>query len=181
MVVLQEAARSTVRTAAASQIQCKYDSLPHLIHIIKRSMSRASDCVHDQFLIFPRIQCSMGLLSSRIPALAASRMVYNVTFVGLCHFIPWSKMSTTARSMGLKLSIKTNLLASMWQLLLALQALASPVATITASTVNLGYAQYQGSVDTATNTTSFLGIRYAAPPVGTSSTFVCCMQYQLTH
>ncbi|KAG0695327.1 Alpha/Beta hydrolase protein [Suillus ampliporus] len=29
-----------------------------------------------------------------------------------------------------------------------------------------GYAQYQGSVDTATNITSFLGIRYAAPPVG---------------
>ncbi|KAH7920073.1 alpha/beta-hydrolase [Leucogyrophana mollusca] len=35
-----------------------------------------------------------------------------------------------------------------------------------APTVDLGYASYQGSVDTASNTTSFLGIRYAAPPVG---------------
>ncbi|OJA14238.1 hypothetical protein AZE42_11559 [Rhizopogon vesiculosus] len=32
--------------------------------------------------------------------------------------------------------------------------------------VDLGYSQYQGSVDTAINTTSFLGIRYAAPPLG---------------
>ncbi|KAJ7443944.1 Alpha/Beta hydrolase protein [Mycena galericulata] len=32
--------------------------------------------------------------------------------------------------------------------------------------VNLGYAQYQGTVDTATNITNFLGIRYAAPPLG---------------
>ncbi|KAG2751792.1 alpha/beta-hydrolase [Suillus brevipes Sb2] len=70
--------------------------------------------------------------------------------------------------MALKLSTKANLLAtsSILQLLLALQALASPVATPTASTVNLGYAQYQGSVDTATNITSFFGIRYAAPPLG---------------
>ncbi|KAH7908532.1 Alpha/Beta hydrolase protein [Hygrophoropsis aurantiaca] len=35
-----------------------------------------------------------------------------------------------------------------------------------APTVNLGYASYQGAVDTTTNTTSFLGIRYAAPPIG---------------
>ncbi|KAG1740350.1 Alpha/Beta hydrolase protein [Suillus lakei] len=55
--------------------------------------------------------------------------------------------------------IKANLLA-ISQTLLALQALA------TAPIINLGYAQYQGSVDTATNTTSFLGIRYAAPPLG---------------
>lgn len=36
----------------------------------------------------------------------------------------------------------------------------------TAPTVNLGYAQYQGAIDIVTNTTSFLGIRFAAAPVG---------------
>ena len=34
--------------------------------------------------------------------------------------------------------------------------------------VDLGYAQYQGVFDRATNVTNFLGIRYAAAPVGTS-------------
>jgi carboxylesterase type B len=32
--------------------------------------------------------------------------------------------------------------------------------------VDLGYAQYQGTVNTTTNITTFLGIPYAAPPVG---------------
>ncbi|KAJ7864548.1 Alpha/Beta hydrolase protein [Mycena leptocephala] len=32
--------------------------------------------------------------------------------------------------------------------------------------VDLGYARYQGAVDTTTNVTSFLGIRYAAAPIG---------------
>ncbi|KAG2359255.1 Alpha/Beta hydrolase protein [Suillus spraguei] len=67
--------------------------------------------------------------------------------------------------MGLNLSTRANLLA-MSQALLALQALSSPAANVSASIVDLGYSQYQGSVDTATNITSFLGIRYAAPPVG---------------
>jgi hypothetical protein len=35
--------------------------------------------------------------------------------------------------------------------------------------VDLGYAQYQGTVNTANNVTHFLGIRYAAPPSGESS------------
>lgn len=74
-------------------------------------------------------------------------------------------MFFTARSVGVKRSTKANLLA-VSQVLLALEVLSSPTATVSASIVNLGYAQYQGSVDTATNTTSFLGIRYAAPPVG---------------
>ncbi|KAG1902801.1 Alpha/Beta hydrolase protein [Suillus fuscotomentosus] len=74
-------------------------------------------------------------------------------------------MFFTARSVGVKMSTKANLLA-VSQVLLALEVLSSPTATVSASIVNLGYAQYQGSVDTATNTTSFLGIRYAAPPVG---------------
>lgn len=32
--------------------------------------------------------------------------------------------------------------------------------------VDLGYAHYQGTVNTANNITNFLGIRYAAPPLG---------------
>ncbi|KIM92253.1 hypothetical protein PILCRDRAFT_329 [Piloderma croceum F 1598] len=32
--------------------------------------------------------------------------------------------------------------------------------------VDLGYAKYQGSTDLSTNITSFLIIRYAAPPIG---------------
>ena len=32
--------------------------------------------------------------------------------------------------------------------------------------VDLGYAQYQGTFNSTSNTTNFLGIRYAAPPVG---------------
>lgn len=36
--------------------------------------------------------------------------------------------------------------------------------------VDLGYAQYQGYFDAPMNITNFLGIRYAAPPVGQCST-----------
>ncbi|KAJ7683203.1 Alpha/Beta hydrolase protein [Mycena rosella] len=36
----------------------------------------------------------------------------------------------------------------------------------TAPVVDLGYAQYQGTVNTANNITNFLGIRYAAAPLG---------------
>ncbi|KAJ6582727.1 Alpha/Beta hydrolase protein [Mycena vulgaris] len=36
----------------------------------------------------------------------------------------------------------------------------------TAPIVDLGYAQYQGTVNTANNITNFLGIRYAAAPLG---------------
>ena len=32
--------------------------------------------------------------------------------------------------------------------------------------VDLGYVQLQGATNTSTNVTSWLGIRYAAPPVG---------------
>jgi hypothetical protein len=88
-------------------------------------------------------------------------------------------MFVTARSMGLRPSTKANLLAVL-QVLLALEALSSPAAIVSAPIVNLGYAQYQGSIDTTTNTTSFLGIRYAAPPVGAFSS-VCFTQYQLMH
>ncbi|KAJ7149765.1 alpha beta-hydrolase [Mycena crocata] len=41
------------------------------------------------------------------------------------------------------------------------------VASTTASPIiDLGYTRYQGIVNTTTNLTTFLGIRYAAPPVG---------------
>ncbi|KIK45295.1 hypothetical protein CY34DRAFT_22614 [Suillus luteus UH-Slu-Lm8-n1] len=63
------------------------------------------------------------------------------------------------------MGLKAKLLA-VSQVLLALEPLSPPAATISTSIVDLGYAQYQGSVDTATNITSFLGIRYAAPPIG---------------
>ncbi|KAJ6577950.1 Carboxylesterase [Mycena capillaripes] len=45
--------------------------------------------------------------------------------------------------------------------LAALSTLATPI-------VDLGYAQYQGAVDTTTNVTTFLGIRYAAAPIAES-------------
>ncbi|TDL29079.1 alpha/beta-hydrolase [Rickenella mellea] len=45
------------------------------------------------------------------------------------------------------------------------------LATVNAATsspvVNLGYAQYQGALNTTTNVTTFMGIRYASPPTGT--------------
>ncbi|KAJ6463192.1 Alpha/Beta hydrolase protein [Mycena vulgaris] len=45
--------------------------------------------------------------------------------------------------------------------------LAMPLAWAqTAPIVDLGYAQYQGTVNTAINVTNFLGIRYAAAPLG---------------
>ncbi|KAJ7627828.1 Alpha/Beta hydrolase protein [Mycena polygramma] len=50
-------------------------------------------------------------------------------------------------------------------LLLAVLALISASSTIATPIVDVGYAQYQGHVDTTTNVTTFLGIRYAAPPL----------------
>lgn len=35
-----------------------------------------------------------------------------------------------------------------------------------APVIDLGYAQYQGVFDSVNNITSYLGIRYAAPPIG---------------
>ncbi|KAH7906676.1 Alpha/Beta hydrolase protein [Hygrophoropsis aurantiaca] len=52
--------------------------------------------------------------------------------------------------------------------LLVFASLTPSLLTANSSTpiVDLGYAQYQGSVDINTNITSFLSIRYAAPPIG---------------
>ncbi|CCM06693.1 uncharacterized protein FIBRA_08980 [Fibroporia radiculosa] len=59
--------------------------------------------------------------------------------------------------------IKAGLLAVLQLLLLAP---GRPASAASPPTVDLGYAQYQGAVDSTTNITSFLGIRYASPPVG---------------
>jgi hypothetical protein len=42
-------------------------------------------------------------------------------------------------------------------------------AQITNPIVDLGYAIYQGLFNQTSDTTNFLGVRYAAPPVGTSN------------
>ena len=52
-----------------------------------------------------------------------------------------------------------------------LQYLSNLLLTLTAAsaahpTVDLGYAAYEGAYDRASNSTSFLGVRYAAPPIG---------------
>lgn len=41
-----------------------------------------------------------------------------------------------------------------------------PPSAPTAPIVDLGYAIYEGTFNQTTNTTNFLGVRYAAPPVG---------------
>ncbi|KAJ7624940.1 Alpha/Beta hydrolase protein [Roridomyces roridus] len=53
---------------------------------------------------------------------------------------------------------RNSLLAALWSFTL--------VVAQNPSIVDLGYAQYQGTVDTATNITILLGVRYAAPPIG---------------
>lgn len=50
-------------------------------------------------------------------------------------------------------------------LLLSLVAWSALAATVN-QTLNLGYATYQGSFNTATGVSSFLGMRYASPPIG---------------
>ena len=40
-------------------------------------------------------------------------------------------------------------------------------------TVDLGYAKYQSDVSLAEGVTSFLGVRYAAPPTGASYAHIC--------
>ncbi|KAJ6577948.1 Alpha/Beta hydrolase protein [Mycena capillaripes] len=48
--------------------------------------------------------------------------------------------------------------------ILVCSLIAAP-STLATPIVDLGYAQYQGAVDAATNVTTFLGIRYAAAPI----------------
>jgi hypothetical protein len=49
--------------------------------------------------------------------------------------------------------------------------LTSSLAQVLAPVVDLGYAKYQGTLDTNLNISTYLGIRYAAPPVGMSCEF----------
>lgn len=66
---------------------------------------------------------------------------------------------------------------ALWELILVVAAMkpadASPI-------LDLGYTQYKGSVDTSTNTTSFLGIRYAAAPIGMTC-FTCYISVSHWH
>ena len=43
--------------------------------------------------------------------------------------------------------------------------------------VDLGYATYQGLFNSTANTTNFLGIRYAAPPVGELDSLMICSSF----
>ncbi|KAJ7104745.1 Alpha/Beta hydrolase protein [Mycena epipterygia] len=58
---------------------------------------------------------------------------------------------------------ETSKILFFWAILINLF---NPPVTGTGPIVKLGYATYQGVVDTSSNITTFLGIRYAAPPVG---------------
>ena len=51
-------------------------------------------------------------------------------------------------------------------LYLAIPLSCSLVEAVSPPIVDLGYATYQGVFNSTSNTTNFLGIRYAAPPVG---------------
>jgi hypothetical protein len=42
----------------------------------------------------------------------------------------------------------------------------SSIGDLAGPVVDLGYAQYKGSINVSTNITSFLGIQYATPPTG---------------
>lgn len=47
----------------------------------------------------------------------------------------------------------------------AVETSASPSGNVV-NVVDLGYAKYQGSLNSTTENTAFLGMRYAAPPTG---------------
>ncbi|KAH7920072.1 alpha/beta-hydrolase [Leucogyrophana mollusca] len=83
-----------------------------------------------------------------------TEMLFNETAAGA----PVVQTTTTDAAVLERCARHTGLFAQL--------ALSLGVYAPSAPTVDLGYASYQGSVDTATNITSFLGIRYAAPPVG---------------
>lgn len=76
------------------------------------------------------------------------------------------KLCLTRSSIVTNPWISTMLPHNYTRKLLALVTVVVCVRAQTAPIVDLGYAQYQGTVDPSTSTTSFLGIRYAAPPLG---------------
>lgn len=53
-------------------------------------------------------------------------------------------------------------------ILLAASAAFADARKASLKTVDLGYAKYQSDVSLAEGVTSFLGVRYAAPPIGAS-------------
>jgi hypothetical protein len=56
----------------------------------------------------------------------------------------------------------------------------TPVRAQVTPIVDLGYAQYQGAVNTDNNIAHFFGIRFAAPPIGKlSSLFGLCTTNRL--
>ncbi|KAI0782412.1 cephalosporin esterase [Irpex lacteus] len=59
-----------------------------------------------------------------------------------------------------------NTLLTFTSLVWCAYAQRAPPSTPTAPIVDLGYAIYEGTFNQTTNTTNFLGVRYAAPPVG---------------
>lgn len=80
------------------------------------------------------------------------------------------------------MSFNSKMLISFFSSILLSVALVS--ASVSApAIVNLGYAQYQGIVDSTDNQTQFLGVRYASPPLGkvimnlnTKSRLILCVR-----
>ena len=61
----------------------------------------------------------------------------------------------------------------MLALLLTAFATVANASNSSLKTVDLGYAKYQSDVSLAEGVTSFLGVRYAAPPTGASYAHIC--------
>ena len=72
------------------------------------------------------------------------------------------RMTALEKSLG-ALAAKTKLL---WLFLLIFGPARTTSEQSDPTVVDLGYAQYQGTFNASINTTTFYGIRYAAPPIG---------------
>ncbi|KAF7334309.1 COesterase domain-containing protein [Mycena sanguinolenta] len=76
------------------------------------------------------------------------------------HRIPVKKRNNCSHSRP------SNMALHLLRTLAVTALLAVPFARAQSPIVDLGYAQYQGAVNTANNITHFLGVRYAAAPLG---------------
>ncbi|KAJ7838308.1 Alpha/Beta hydrolase protein [Mycena leptocephala] len=72
----------------------------------------------------------------------------------------WSILHSTMALIALHNFLPAALIFLVW---------VGAVESATAPVVDLGYAQYEGVVDTTLNITAFRGIHYAAPPAGNTS------------
>ncbi|KAJ7235607.1 Alpha/Beta hydrolase protein [Mycena haematopus] len=81
----------------------------------------------------------------------------------LCR-VPSSPRPTTSSSCAM-VSLPQGILRLVGTVLLTAAALAE-AQSVPAPIIDVGYTQYRGFVDTTTNITQFLGMRYAAPPIG---------------